>query len=502
MKKIIVLFVAIFVLFAFSESSYAKKSFSDLSGKNNGHYEAIHYLNELGVYDYKTSSTFNVNTPVNRGEISKILYNLFVETTGEDVLPVQRVYNGKFKDVTDKTKFAEEIIWAYEAGIFDGNESGYFHPEQPVKRSHLAKILVKSFHLEGNDTYSFSDVARSSWYYDFVHILASNGITIGNGKNQFLPNANVTSGQMATFVYRTLQLYDSSIARDRNQVENETLVTKLPTSETTASDQTAVFYTEYDFNWHLVGKNEQLTLEGVVNNQVVAGYLTVKGDSFKGAPLKIGTHTVADVKKQLGKPLNSILKNNTNYHFNSEDEYAIYLLDDYYVTYFFDIHKKNIIRSILYISKNQELKKEGYYGTSKKILNAQKHSEQLMVELINQSRTAEGLKPLRYAKEWTAVARNHSTDMADNNFFNHTNLKDEDPFDRMKRGGMDVEAFSTWGENISYGQFNVIYSHEGLMNSYGHRQNILNGNFENAIVGIDINGKNQPFYTINFYTMR
>lgn len=499
MRKLTTLF-AVFLLFVtFSNVGYAKKSFSDIAGKNQGHFEAIHFLNDAGIYDYKTTAKFNVNAAVTRGEMSKILHNLLVATAEEEVLPRQRSYNGQFKDVSNKTPYASEIIWAYEVGIFDGNESGQFNPNQPVKRAHLAKILATSFQLEKQGTYQFKDVSRSSWYYDFVNILASNGITTGNEKNQFLPNDNVTSGQMATFIYRTLQLYEPSIAQYSEQVE---IVTPVSESSKPQVATTDVLYTEYDFNWHVVGKNEQLTLEGIVNNKVVAGYLTVKGDSFSGAPIRIGTHTAADVTKQLGKPLNAILKSNTNYFFETNNEFAMYLIDDYYVTYFFDVHKKNSVRSILYVSKDQEHKKADYYGTKNKILKAQNHSEQLMVELMNQSRTVEGLQPLRYAKEWAKVARGHSADMATNNFFDHINLRGEEPYDRMKRGGMDVDKFRTWGENISYGQFSVIYAHEGLMNSLGHRVNILNGKFENAITGVDISSDNVPYYTIKFYTLQ
>ena len=55
------------------------------------------------------------------------------------------------------------------------------------------------------------------------------------------------------------------------------------------------------------------------------------------------------------------------------------------------------------------------------------------------------------------------------------------------------------GENLAYGQQNSIFAHEGLMNSLGHRKNILNTNFSTLGVGVDFNEKRQPYWTEKLY---
>ena len=60
--------------------------------------------------------------------------------------------------------------------------------------------------------------------------------------------------------------------------------------------------------------------------------------------------------------------------------------------------------------------------------------------------------------------------MAENAYFNHENLQGQSPFDRMRE---DDIAFSMAGENLAYRQFSSIFAHEGLMDSLGHRENIL-----------------------------
>ena len=93
-----------------------------------------------------------------------------------------------------------------------------------------------------------------------------------------------------------------------------------------------------------------------------------------------------------------------------------------------------------------------------------------MFDLTNATRVEHGLHPLSWDDHVKLTARDHSTDMAINQYFDHTNLKGESPFDRMEE---DQISFRTAGENLAAGQISSIFAHEGLMNSIGHRENIL-----------------------------
>jgi uncharacterized protein YkwD len=64
--------------------------------------------------------------------------------------------------------------------------------------------------------------------------------------------------------------------------------------------------------------------------------------------------------------------------------------------------------------------------------------------------------------------------MAKNNFFSHTNLKGQSPFDRLKNAGI---TYKTAGENIAMGQKSAQEVFNSWMNSEVHRANILNGSF-------------------------
>jgi uncharacterized protein YkwD len=106
--------------------------------------------------------------------------------------------------------------------------------------------------------------------------------------------------------------------------------------------------------------------------------------------------------------------------------------------------------------------------------------EAQMLELVNQERAKEGLPPLKADPEMTAVARAHSRDMFARGYFSHYTPEGKDPFDRMRRANV---KFITAGENLALGQ-TLRICHEGLMNSPGHRANILRPQYGRLGIGV------------------
>lgn len=106
--------------------------------------------------------------------------------------------------------------------------------------------------------------------------------------------------------------------------------------------------------------------------------------------------------------------------------------------------------------------------------------EAQMLELVNKERIKNGLKPLQFDPELVPVARAHSQDMFAKGYFAHDNLEGKDPFDRMHAAGVHFQAA---GENLALAQ-TVQIAHVNLMNSPGHRANILNPSFGRVGIGI------------------
>lgn len=203
--------------------------------------------------------------------------------------------------------------------------------------------------------------------------------------------------------------------------------------------------------------------------------------------------SIEQIRSTLPNRKTAIIKENT--YLAIEEEFDLFELKTYDVTFFYDQKRNNEISGIFIIDKDLEQQKTTFYATPSEEL--QKAYEQQMFEVINSTRAKFNLSTLTYNAPLALTAFKHSEDMAKNNFFSHQNLKGESPFDRMEK---DQLHFTIAGENLASGQFNSIYAHEALMNSQGHRDNILNKDFKQIGIGIDFNMENVPYYTMKFYT--
>ena len=117
-----------------------------------------------------------------------------------------------------------------------------------------------------------------------------------------------------------------------------------------------------------------------------------------------------------------------------------------------------------------------------------------MLRLVNTERIAAGLGALAADPELTEVARSHSADMFARGYFAHDTPEGRDPFDRIRAA--DVR-FLTAGENLALAR-TVQIAHTGLMNSPGHRANILRPEFGRVGIGIMDGGMRGVMVTQNF----
>ena len=106
--------------------------------------------------------------------------------------------------------------------------------------------------------------------------------------------------------------------------------------------------------------------------------------------------------------------------------------------------------------------------------------EKQMLDLVNQERQAAGLNPLAPDPELTEVARRHSADMFARGYFAHDTPEGLSPFDRMRAANV---RFTTAGENLALAP-TIPVAHTGLMNSPGHRANILRPEFGRVGIGV------------------
>ena len=121
--------------------------------------------------------------------------------------------------------------------------------------------------------------------------------------------------------------------------------------------------------------------------------------------------------------------------------------------------------------------------------------ESKMINLVNQERTNAGLNALVFDSTLRVPALKHSTDMSANNFFSHTSPTNGTFSERLKASGA---KYTSAGENLAmYGS--VEKAHVGLMNSPGHRANIMNTNYTRIGIGIVYNQSKGAYYITQWF---
>lgn len=117
-----------------------------------------------------------------------------------------------------------------------------------------------------------------------------------------------------------------------------------------------------------------------------------------------------------------------------------------------------------------------------------------MLELLNAERAGQGLRPLAADAALAQVARAHSHDMFTRGYFSHVNPEGQEPFDRMRQAQL---RFLAAGENLALAQ-TLPAAHQGLMDSPGHRANILRPQFGRVGIGVLDGGRHGLMVTQKF----
>ena len=118
-----------------------------------------------------------------------------------------------FTDVRETDWFYDDVVFAYENGLFSGTTATTFSPYAPMTRAMLVTVLYR---LEGEPAVTgrsgFSDVTIGSYYEAAVTWAADNGIVNGTSATTFSPSENVTREQMAAILCRYAQYkrYDTT----------------------------------------------------------------------------------------------------------------------------------------------------------------------------------------------------------------------------------------------------------------------------------------------------
>lgn len=122
--------------------------------------------------------------------------------------------------------------------------------------------------------------------------------------------------------------------------------------------------------------------------------------------------------------------------------------------------------------------------------------ERRILELVNSERATRGKAPLVLDARLCHLARNHSRNMARQDFFNHVGRDGLDVAGRARASS--IKGWKIIAENIAFNQgFNdpTAFAVERWMASGKHRANILNSEFFATGIGIYVGSDGRVFFT-------
>lgn len=174
-------------------------SFSDVRDIPSHHfYEAVMKYTAAGMISGYSDGTFKPGQNITRQDAAKLLAMVLD-------LDTENISDPGFSDVSRTSPYYSYIAALVEEGIISGYEDNTFKPNDSLTRAQMAKIIVLGFDLEEMSSVSlpFSDINDRQWHMEFVRSLYGHEITTGTTPTTFSPNALVTRGQMASFVFRS-----------------------------------------------------------------------------------------------------------------------------------------------------------------------------------------------------------------------------------------------------------------------------------------------------------
>lgn len=117
-------------------------------------------------------------------------------------------------------------------------------------------------------------------------------------------------------------------------------------------------------------------------------------------------------------------------------------------------------------------------------------------QLINAERGLAGLGPLKWCDKVAGVARLHSNNMAERNFFSHKGLDGLMVHERAAQ--LDMGAWRAIGENIAFmkGYANPAETAvQKWLQSSSHRGNMLNPQWTAAAIGLAVTADGKYYFT-------
>ena len=241
---------------------------------------------------------------------------------------------------------------------------------------------------------------------------------------------------------------------------------------------------KYGFEW-LTDSRNPFTKFGVDGHDEVVGLFTMDRQ-------KLPFHDRSEARAELGEPMTWLNKDGLFFQYSGDDTWDFYESDAHYLTLFYAPWDEDRLVAVQLIEKEVEQASAGYYGGNGDHLASD--FEQLFFHTVNAIRKKEDLSPLEWLERLQPVAAEHSKDMAENDSFSHSGTDQRSPFDRIREADID---YTLAGENLARNHLSPFHAAFSLMNSDGHRKNILQSEYSHTAVGVAY-ADQKPYVTQKF----
>ena len=388
-----------------------------------------------------------------------------------------------------------QILRANALGIVKGVGQNRFNPDALIKRQEIALMFYRAlqkindgqamhdFNMDEDILLGFTDVhVIDDWAKEAVTYMYVQDIIGGIGNNRLDPLGYTTKEQAIALVYRTFVRFSGEIV----------LGMPYERVQHVLGEATDIVKSEYGFDWYLYAEDYSRYIQvGVNQDKVVALY--TGSNVFTFSKEVIGKDK-SQIRNMYGEPEEYIMKNRTRYYYSSTDTVDYFHRNQSQLRVFYDQHNENKAHGVLVLEEDTELNLNGFHGDLSEAVRG--GYEKQLFHLVNSARKNAGESILKWDDKAARAAYLHSKDMAEQNYFSHTSLDGSDLLDRLQEQGIQIKVAA---ENLAANQ-NAIFSHNSLLNSWGHRVNIFS---DTSYLGVGTylidSGTYNIYHTQNYY---
>lgn len=157
--------------------------------------------------------------------------------------------------------------------------------------------------------------------------------------------------------------------------------------------------------------------------------------------------------------------------------------------------KKNLLYALLFVAASSSSSGSSSGDSSDTSILSEEETN--FHTLLNEHRTSVGCSTLTLHSGLTTVARNHSGDMATNNYFAHDSQDGTTFSQRITNAGI---SYTSAAENIAAGNPSASDTLEQWLNSSGHKANIENCKYTHHGIGRAYNSSSTyDYYWTNVF---